>query len=92
MGRPTREIQVDPVAGNVYVDTQYDAAGRVWKVSQPYRSGENPVWTTTTYHALDRPMSAAGPAVTQTAEAGNPRRMTNDALGHLVKVEERTRR
>ncbi|HEU5259119.1 MAG TPA: hypothetical protein VFU28_24195, partial [Vicinamibacterales bacterium] len=53
------------------------------------------MWTTTTYDALDRPivtmdytMSAAGPAVTQTDEAGNARRMTHDALGHLVKVEE----
>lgn len=32
MGRPTREIQ-NPVAGNAYVDTQYDADGRVWKVA-----------------------------------------------------------
>jgi len=52
--RVIQKKTADP-AGDIFVDTQYDDKGRKWKVSNPYRSGESVIWTTSTYDALDRP-------------------------------------
>lgn len=45
-------------------DTQYDFAGRVSAVSNPYATG-TPVWTTTAYDALSRPITVTRPDSSQ---------------------------
>jgi len=84
----------------INTDTLYDAMGRVWKVSNPYRTGETPVWTTTLYDTLGRVNTVTTPdnAVLTTTYSGNlstvtdqalkRRRSENDGLGRLVKVTE----
>ena len=98
LSRPIQVERYDP-AGNVFVDTEYDDNGRVKRVSMPYRSG-SPVWTETTYDALDRSVTVTNPdsttvsmaysgnTVTTTDEAGVQRRQTVNGLGQLTKVEE----
>jgi hypothetical protein len=95
--RTTRTIVQDP-AGNSTVDIVYDGDGRVRQVSEPYRSG-SPVWTTTTYDVLNRPLTATHPdnSVRQTIyfgnaeqvidEANNSRYFTYNGLGQLKQVE-----
>ena len=49
--------------GNTWnaVSRQYDALGRLWKVSEPYRLSQGPVsWGVTTYDSLNRLTSARG--------------------------------
>jgi RHS repeat-associated protein len=66
--RPTQTTQQD-AAGNIVVDMQYDSLGRVWKTSNPYRTGGTPVWTTTGYDELGRVITVTTPdsAVVTTA-------------------------
>jgi RHS repeat-associated protein len=82
MGRPTRSFLNEGGSPVVYItsDTQYDSLGRVWKVSNPYRTdGSNdPVnpsgnWTTTTYDALSRVKTVTSPDGAQvvTTYSGN---------------------
>lgn len=97
--RPIQVKQHDPAGGDVLIDTEYDALGRVKRVSAPYRTGSQ-VWTETTYDVLGRPVLITNPdfstvefeydgnEVTTTDEAGNQRRETYNALGQLTKVEE----
>jgi len=65
-------------AGGVwdYVDTVFDNMGQVSQQSRPYRSGETPQWTSTTYDALGRTktVTSADGSVTQTFynEASRP--------------------
>src|SRR5437879_2526052 len=80
--REIKKETADP-NGNIFVDTQFDPDGRKWKVSNPYRSGESVLWTTTAYDTLDRPVSMTAPdsstvqylyqdnQTTVTDEAGN---------------------
>jgi RHS repeat-associated protein len=80
LGRPSRSFL--HVGGWVHqtTDTEYDAMGRVWRVSNPYHTGGstsavNPRgrWTTTAYDALGRVgavVTADGAAVT-TSYSGN---------------------
>lgn len=42
-------------------DTQYDALGRVARISKPYFAGATPVWTTFTYDILGRVIQADEP-------------------------------
>ncbi|HJP91183.1 MAG TPA: RHS repeat-associated core domain-containing protein [Pyrinomonadaceae bacterium] len=44
-----------------FVDTAYDNMGRVSQQSFPYRSGDTPQWTTTTYDALSRAKTVTSP-------------------------------
>jgi RHS repeat-associated protein len=90
-GRTYRSFQyegVDP--SNVYLttDTQYDALGRVRRVSNTYRSVSaagaiNPSgnWTTTAYDALGRVTSVMTPdnAVVTTSYSGNQATVTDQA-------------
>ena len=78
-----------------YKDTTYDGMGRVWTVSNPYRTTSDPTYglTTTTYDALGRAISVANPdttassnsysglSTTVTDAAGNPRTLVSDELG-----------
>jgi RHS repeat-associated protein len=99
LGRQTASILYNGGTVASRTDTQYDALGRVWKVSNPYDTG-SPVWTTTTYDALSRatrvthPDSSfiqntyAGNEATVQDESGKKRRNITDALGRLVEVRE----
>lgn len=79
LGRSVRSFQL---AGSQWItaDTQYDALGRVWRVSNPYLSGGsgtpiNPSgnWTTTAYDALGRIATVTTPdsAVATSSYSGN---------------------
>lgn len=70
LGRPTRSFLNEGGSPAVFItsDTQYDSLGRVWKVSNPYRTNgsTDPVnpsgnWTTTAYDALGRVKTVTTP-------------------------------
>jgi YD repeat-containing protein len=44
-----------------YVDTTYDAMGRVWKQTRPYRTGQTQQWSETLYDALGRSYQVTAP-------------------------------
>ena len=93
------QLNTDP-GGTVYVDTQYDADGRVLKASNPYRSGDTEYWTTQLYGGLGRSagvqdqdgsstsITYSGNTTLSTDEAGNQRKSQTDALGRLTSVWE----
>jgi YD repeat-containing protein len=97
--RETQKQTADP-AGTIYVDTQYDAKGRKWKISNPRLGADTAVWTVFSYDGIDRPQTTTGPdqsvvqyayngnQTTVTDEAQSQRRYTYDGIGHLTKVEE----
>lgn len=97
--RPWQTETADP-AGNTFVDTQYDAGDRKWKISNAYRAGDAVVWTETEYDGADRLKKTTAPdgatlqyaysraTTTTTDEAGNQRRYTYDGLGRMAAVEE----
>jgi RHS repeat-associated protein len=102
VGRTTQTRLVDP-AGDDYVDTTYDAAGRVSTVSNPHRStaGTTDGITTNIYDALGRVIQTTAqdgsvtttdysnfPTVTVTDPAGKKRSSLTDALGRLITVWE----
>ncbi|MFV0389412.1 MAG: hypothetical protein ACK5NT_11735, partial [Pyrinomonadaceae bacterium] len=53
LGR-TVKTQSNDSNGNIFVDTEYDSAGRVKRATNPYRSGEPIYWTTNTYDVAGR--------------------------------------
>ncbi|MGH9968423.1 MAG: DUF4214 domain-containing protein, partial [Pyrinomonadaceae bacterium] len=78
----------DPSNPYLRVDMKYDAMGRAWKVSSPYRSSSctaaiNPSgrWTETTFDALGRPKQITTPdsAVVTTDYSGNTVTVTDQA-------------
>jgi RHS repeat-associated protein len=96
------QLNSDP-DGATYIDTTYDALGRVQSVSNPHHqpasSGDG--ITQHQYDALGRVTATIQadnsiastdhsqfPAVTVIDEAGNQRRSRTDALGRLVEVDE----
>jgi RHS repeat-associated protein len=102
VGRTKQTRLVDP-AGDDFVDTTYDAAGRVNTVSNPHRSTSSATdgITTPSYDALGRVKQTTAqdgsisttdysnfPTVTVTDPAGKTRRSRTDALGRLVEVDE----
>lgn len=71
-------VNSDPNNPWLSVDTQYDASGRTWKVSNPYMTtsssnGVGSQWTTTLYDALSRVSSVTTPdnAVMSNSYSGN---------------------
>lgn len=102
MGRTIETRQY--VGGGNYIATQsqYDALGRPYKTSNPFRPwlSETPLWTTTTFDELGRTLSVTTPdnAVVSTSYSGNSvtvtdqalkkRKSVSDALGRLKKVYE----
>src|SRR6266566_5065168 len=102
LGRALRgQLNSDP-QGVDYVDTTYDALGRVASVSNPYRSTSDPTYGLTSYQydALSRvtkvtlqdgsfgTASYTNNAVTGTDPAGKKRQTTVDSLGRLTQVIE----
>lgn len=91
LGRPYRSFEnesFDP--SNIYLtkDTQYDSMGRVWRVSNTYRSVNatapiNPsgIWTTTAYDKLGRVISSttSDNAAVTTSYSGNQVTVTDQA-------------
>ena len=51
----------------IIIDRQYDDRGRLYVVSDPYKEGGTPHWTTYGYDDLDRPTSVTTPDTTCTA-------------------------
>ena len=60
LGRATKTQSKDN-GGDVFAGTQYDVMNRLWKVSNPYRTGETVIWTTSTYDDLGRIKSVKTP-------------------------------
>jgi RHS repeat-associated protein len=96
----TREYE----GGTNYIATQqqYDALGRVFRSSSPFRpwQGETAVWTTQAFDALGRVTSVTTPdnavvstgyignSVTVTDQVGKAKKSVTDALGRLIEVYE----
>lgn len=94
-----KQTQVHDPQGNDIVDTKYDALGRVWKVSNPYR-GTATDFVTTVYDALSRPLlvtkqdsgtvsyNYSRNKTTVTDETTRQHSTYTDALGRLIQVDE----
>jgi YD repeat-containing protein len=104
LGRESQtQLNSDPY-GTVLVDTTYDAMGRVYSVSNPYRSKQEKTYGTTVntlYDALDRvktktnadgtstvKYSFAGNTVTVTDENSNQWAKSSNGLGQMTIVKE----
>jgi RHS repeat-associated protein len=104
LGRTTEARKYETPAQYIATLTVYDALGRPFKTSNPYRPapGETPVWTTTAYDALGRVTSTTTPdgaractlydgARTLVTDQENKQRISRtDALGRLTDVWEVT--
>lgn len=99
LGRITRSSKSEG-ATSIFVDTQYDALGRISQVSNPYRLGDALQWTVTQYDALGRAVRVTLPGgaqvtttylgnnATSADPAGKTKATTTDALGRLIQVIE----
>jgi RHS repeat-associated protein len=99
-GRTTESRQYETATAFITVKTNYDALGRAFQTSNPYRAGENVLWTTIVSDALGRVISVTTPdsAVVSTGYSGNTvtvtdqnsrtRKSVTDALGRLIQVYE----
>jgi YD repeat-containing protein len=101
-GRTTEARQYEGVTNYIATQTQYDALGRAFKTSNPFRpwQSQTAVWTTQAFDALGRVISVTTPdnAVVSTAYTGNnvtvtdqaakARKSVSDALGRLTDVYE----
>jgi YD repeat-containing protein len=102
MGRTVETKQYEGSGNYISIKTQYDAQGRPYKTSNPFRpwQSESELWTTKGFDAIGRvttvttPDSAvvttsyAGNSATVTDQAGKARKSVSDALGRLVTVYE----
>ena len=102
LGRTIETRQYEGGSNYIAKQTQYDALGRAFKLSNAFRpwQGESAVWTTHLFDALGRPTSLTSPdnsvmstaysanTVTITEQTGKQRKSVNDALGRLVQVYE----
>jgi RHS repeat-associated protein len=101
-GRAVENRLYESGTNYIAAQQQYDALGRLEKVSNPFRPylSETAVWTTSVYDALGRIVSVTTPdssvattaysgnAVTVTDQAGKLRRSITDALGRVTRVDE----
>ncbi|HEV8431327.1 MAG TPA: RHS repeat-associated core domain-containing protein [Pyrinomonadaceae bacterium] len=101
LGRTSETRQYEGGSNYIAVQTQYDAMGRAYRVSNPFRpQSESAVWTTSVFDALGRVTSVSTPdsammttsytsnTVTVTDQAGKARKSVSDALGRLTAVYE----
>lgn len=73
LGRTTESRQYESATSYIAVRQNYDALGRSSQTSNPFRSGDTILWTTTAYDDLSRVISMTTPdnAVVKTAYSGN---------------------
>ena len=102
LGRTSETRQYEGGSNYIVLQTQYDALGRTYRVSNPFRpwQSESAVWTTRVFDALGRVISLTTPdsaavmtsytsnTVTVTDQAGKARKSVTDALGRLSTVYE----
>jgi len=102
LGRASETREYEGGTNYIAVQTQYDAFGRAYRVSNPFRpwQSESAVWTTSVFDALGRVTSVTTPdsaavttsyasnTVTVTDQAGKARKSVADALGRLTTVYE----
>jgi RHS repeat-associated protein len=104
LGRTTESRQYEGSGHYIAVQTQYDALGRAYKVSNPFRpltpDNETAAWTTSAFDALGRVTSVTTPdsavvtssysgnTVTATDQASKSRKSVSDALGRFTSVYE----
>jgi len=100
LGRTIESRQYEGATNYIAAQTQYDGAGRAYRTSNPYRSGDPLLWTTSAFDALGRMTSVTTPdsavvttsysgnIVTVTDQAGKARKSVTDGLGRLVQVYE----
>lgn len=60
LGRAWKAEEVNS-NGNIFVEKEYDADGRVLRVSNPFRTGDTKIWTTNTYDTAGRVVSVTLP-------------------------------
>jgi len=101
-GRTIAKRQYEGGANYIVTKTQFDALGRAYKSSNPFRpwQGEAAVWTTQQFDALGRVVSVTTPdnavastsysgnTVTVTDQSGKARRSVTDSLGRMTDVYE----
>jgi len=63
LGQVVREEALNANNTIDIVETLYDQFGRLWKQSQPYRTGDTPAWTETAYDAAGRVREVRQPAM-----------------------------
>jgi RHS repeat-associated protein len=102
LGRTSEKRQYEDATNYITVRQTYDTLGRSYQTSNPFRSGETIIWTTTGYDALSRVISVttSDNAVVNTAYSGNrvlvadqtnrKRISVTDGLGRLKEVWEVT--
>ncbi len=102
LGRTIEARQYEGLTNYIAVQKQYDALGRAFKTSNPFRpwNSESPIWTTASFDALSRVVSVTTPdsavvstsysgnTVTVTDQTGKQRKSVSDALGRLAQVYE----
>lgn len=102
MGRTSETRQYEGGTNYIATQTQYDALGRAYKTSNPFRpwQSETAVWTVTAFDALGRLISVTTPdsavasttylgnSVTVTDQAGKARKSVSDGLGRTTAVYE----
>ncbi len=102
LGRTVEGRQYEGGTNYIAVQTQYDALGRAFKVSNPFRpwQSESAIWTTTAFDALGRVLtvttpdsavvasSYSGNTVTVTDQTGKARKSLTDGVGRLAQVYE----
>jgi RHS repeat-associated protein len=100
VGRTTESRRYEGGSNYIAVRKRYDALGRASQVSNPFRNGETPIWTTTNYDELSRVTSVTAPdnsvsttsysgsSVTVTDPMGKKQKTVSDALGRVTQVYE----
>ncbi len=101
LGRTTTTVTEGPIAGkNISQNVLYNQRGLVAQKSLPYFPGETPRYTSTSYDPIGRPLQAVAPdgASTTTSYAGwqvttldpngHQHRVTNNADGKVIQVDE----
>ena len=86
-----REIRRETTGFNgqqIYTDTRYNTRGEAERVSEPYFSGDNPLWSTLEYDIIGRNIRETGPdsAITQTTYQGFTTIVTNPLGQSQTKV------
>lgn len=98
LARPIRSENVGFAGQRIFVDRQFDAAGRVTQTSDPYFSTDVPQWTKVSYDVLSRPIGITAPGDRRSVMtyrgrevlSTNARQQTQilkrDARGQLISV------